>query len=339
MTYDEIIHYCKTGLLNQIIHQYNLEEYQLTQVQGHDGGRNVVYIAKKEKEDYVVRISSIENKRLEAYLAETEFVHYLAQKGASVADVICSKEGKLVEEMKMEQQDFYISVFKFAKGDLISDHNYKYIDHAPLSEYFYNTGRTIGKIHELSKRYQSDRKYLDYFEHYNMGYLNELIPDEYQMLKDAIEQRLIKFSELQKSQSTYGLVHFDFSDGNYHIDYSNGNITVFDFENCCTCWYMFDLANLWTHGVGWIAWESDAKKRKSYMEDYFNFILQGYRSETEISEEMLAKLPLFIDMVLIESIVDQFECCARDGEELDYEDIEEDAEALINNVEYAGFLS
>ena len=41
-------------------------------------------------------------------------------------------------------------------------------------------------------------------------------------------------------------------------------------------------------------------------------------------------------MVLIENIVDEFECAAREGEELDYEDIEDAAECLINSIPYAG---
>jgi len=43
-----------------------------------------------------------------------------------------------------------------------------------------------------------------------------------------------------------------------------------------------------------------------------------------------------IDMVLIENIVDEFECAAREGEELDYEDIEDAAESLIHKIPFAG---
>ena len=64
--------------------------------------------------------------------------------------------------------------------------------------------------------------------------------------------------------------------------------------------------------------------------------MQGYKSETDLPEEMLENLPLFIDMVLIENIVDEFECAAREGEELDYEDIEDAAESLIHEIPYAG---
>ena len=41
-------------------------------------------------------------------------------------------------------------------------------------------------------------------------------------------------------------------------------------------------------------------------------------------------------MVLIENVVDEFECALREGEELDYEDIEDAAECLIESIPYAG---
>ena len=80
--------------------------------------------------------------------------------------------------------------------------------------------------------------------------LSSLIPDTYTALKNAISKRLEKFQTLPQTPDVFGLVHFDFSDGNYHIDMRSGDLTVFDFDNCMYCWYMFDLANLWTHGVG-----------------------------------------------------------------------------------------
>ena len=73
------------------------------------------------------------------------------------------------------------------------------------------------------------------------------------------------------------------------------------------------------------------------MEQYFNTILEGYNKETEVSDALLKQLPLFIDMVLIENIVDEFECCCRQGEEIDYKYIKDAAECLIKKIPYAGF--
>ena len=325
------------GILEYAKELYVLEDYDVTQVAGHDGGRNLVYVCSKDGDNkYVLRISSLGDRKESDYLAETEFVRYLAVNNAPVAAVIPSVNGKLVECVEEEGEMSYISLFAYANGMLICDNGYRYREGAPLEEYFYNTGKVLGAIHRLSKEFQPIHRRMSYFETYNKEYIDCLIPDTYNELKSAIFERLDMFRELPVDEESFGLVHFDFSDGNYHIDMSTGKITAYDFDNCMYCWYMFDLANLWTHGVGWCQFEEDAGKRMEYMSHYFDTVLEGYRSETEVSEELLAQLPLFIDMVLIENIVDEFECCAREGEELDYEDIEDVAECLIRKIPYAG---
>ena len=326
-------------MLTEIRKLFNLEKYEMKEVESHEGGRNWIFLCENEgKYRFAIRISLTGDRREEEYLAETEFVHYLAANGGAVTDVFPSVNGKLVEQTVYDGRKAFISCFAYAKGMLISDNGYRYREGAPLSEYFYNTGKTLGKIHQLAKEYVPRHKRADYFDKYNMEYLNELISDKYKDLKKAIAKRLETFALFSKESDVYGLVHFDYSDGNYHIDMETGNITVFDFDNCMYCWYMFDLANLWTHGVGWFQFETDAEKRRIGMKDYFDTVIAGYRSETEVSEEMLAKLPLFIDMVLIENIVDECECCKRAGEVLDYEDIENAANCLINDIAFAGFV-
>lgn len=319
---------------SKAVNLFSLKDFEFQEVEGHQGGRNQIFIcSKNDEKKFVLRISSTGDRTENDYLAETEFVHYLAENGAPVADVIPSVNGKLVEVVDDGEAPVFISLFEYAKGMLLCDNGYHYREGAPLEEYFYNTGKTLGKIHELSKHFEptAGHRRPEYFDKYNMEYINRLIPDTYSDLKNAIAARLEKFHILPTDSPSYGLVHFDYSDGNYHIDMTNGNITVFDFDNCMYCWYMFDLANLYLHGEGWFRYESDPAKREAGMQNYFNTILKGYKSETTISDDLLNQLPLFIDMVLIENIVDEFECAAREGEELDYEDIEAAANHLINN--------
>ena len=325
-------------LLKQVTELYRLEGYDFAAVPGHEGGRNGILVCRKDGENrYILRVSGLGDRTEEDYLAETEFVHWLAQNGAPVADVIPSANGRLVECPEDSGEKTYVSLFAYAKGMLLCDNGYRYREGAPLEEYFFNTGTALGKIHRLSKLYQPAHRRPDYFDKYNTAYMDRLIPAEYGELKEAIADRLDRFRALPRDGETYGLVHFDFSDGNYHIDMNTGELTVFDFDNCMYCWYMFDLANLWTHGVGWFRQEPDAGKRMQGMAWYFNTVLEGYRSETNVPETLLEQLPLFIDMVLIENVVDEFECAAREGEELDYEDIEDAAECLVNSIPYAGF--
>ncbi len=323
---------------------YNLSDYDCREVEGHEGARNKIFICSKGGEKkFVLRISATGDRAENDYLAETGFVHYLAENGAPVADVIPSASGKLVEVIDWDDSGaagdvgaapVFLSLFEYAKGMLLAENAYHYREGAPLSEYFFNTGKTLGKIHALSKKFEpvTAPRRPDYFDKYNIEYLGHLIPDKYSELKSVIAARLEKFRALPTDAQSYGLVHFDFSDGNYHIDMDTGAITVFDFDNCLYCWYMFDLANLWIHNEGWTRQEPNPEKRFKLMQLCFDLQLQGYKSETDLPEEMLENLPLFIDMVLIENIVDEFECSAREGEEVYYEDIEDAAESLINHI-------
>ena len=319
------------SVLEQAKRLYALEGYAFTPVSGHEGGRNRIAIVSRNGENkYVLRISDLGDRSENDYLAETEFIRFLAENGAPVADVIPSVQGRLVETVEADGKAVYVSLFAYAKGMLIADNGYRYREGAPLSEYFYNTGKALGAIHRLSRAYAPIHRRPDYFDKYNMEYLGRLIPEEYGELEAAVASRLEAFRALPTDEGCYGLVHFDFSDGNYHIDMDTGAITVFDFDNCMNCWYMFDLANLWIHNEGWTRRETDPGKRLALMRQCFDIQLQGYKTETDLPEDMLEKLPLFIDMVLIENIVDELECCAREGEDVDWEDIGDAAERLIH---------
>jgi len=326
-----------TGILEQAKHLYAMEDCTFAPVSGHEGGRNrIVIVSRNGEKQYILRISDLGDRSEEDYLAETEFVRFLAQNGAPVANVIPSVQGRLVERIEVDGKTIYVSLFAYAKGMLMADNGYRYREGAPLSEYFYNTGKALGAIHRLSRTYAPVHRRPDYFDKYNMEYLSRLIPDEYPKLKAAVAKRLDAFRTLSMDKDCYGLVHFDFSDGNYHIDMGTGAVTAFDFDNCMNCWYMFDLANLWIHNEGWTRHETDPGKRFALMQQCFGLQLQGYRTETDLPEEMLEKLPLFIDMVLIENVVDELECCAREGETPDWGDTEHAAECLIHGIPCAG---
>ncbi len=324
-------------ILEQAKNLYSLEGCTFTPVSGHEGGRNrIVTVSRNGEKQYVLRFSALGDRSGNDYLAEAEFVRFLAENGAPVADVIPSVRGRLAECVETDGKAVYVSLFAYAKGMLMADNGYRYREGAPLSEYFYNTGKALGAIHRLSKAYTPVHRRPDYFDKFNMAYLDRLIPDGYHELKKAVAGHLEAFRALPMDKKSYGLVHFDFSDGNWHIDMDTGAVTVFDFDNCMNCWYMFDLANLWIHNEGWTRQETDPDRRFALMQQCFDLQLQGYRTETDLPEEMLEKLPLFIDMVLIENIVDELECCAREGEEPDWDDIKDAADCLIHGIPCAG---
>lgn len=317
--------------IQKIARIYGLESKEFIKYPSHEGGRNVVYRCG----DKVIRISSSSDRNYEDYLAETEYVHYLASKGADTIDVIKSVNGRFVERIG----DSFICAFTIAKGDQISDHGYCYREGAPLSEYFYYTGKALGKIHEISKQYRPTHPRFDFFTKYNEAYFDELIPSEYSELQKSLRTIMDKLRTLPQNSDNYGMVHFDYSDGNYNIDYTTGKITVFDFDNCRTFFYLYDLANLWTHGVGWISYEQDREKRRVFMDSYWGTILEGYRSECSLEDEDLSYLSLMIQTVLLENIIDEFEVQkAETGAYIHDEEQAYRMKCLMSNIEYMGFF-
>jgi len=301
-------------LLPTISKLYGLTNYTYTPIDAHDGGRNLVYNCTKAGEtEKILRISFLSDRHKEDFLAETEYIRYLHTGGGSVANVIDSQQGNLVEEITHNNHTFFAVLFDKAKGKSFYENDWKYREGIPITEYYYNCGKTLGKLHQLSKDYTPTHKRFSFQEKFSQDYINKLIPDSHSLLKTKMLGVLKALENLEKNQETYGMIHFDFNDGNYFIDFDTGEITVYDFDNACFCWYLFDLAAIWENGTGWIKRETCTDKRKAFMDKYFKTVLDGYKSETAIDDSYLDNLEIFLKANQVEVIVSHFECL-RDGD-------------------------
>ncbi|WP_205510366.1 phosphotransferase enzyme family protein [Paenibacillus elgii] len=340
MTYSEVVKIGETDLLPLVSELYGLEGYETKRVKAHTGGRNVVYTCEKEGADAkIIRIAFLNDRSREDFLGEVEYIRYLFEHGGSVSDVISSRKGNLLEEITHHNHTFFICLFKKAKGKLFVENHYRYREGAPITEYYYNCGKVLGKLHQISKGYSPAHRRYSFFDKYNAEYIDKLIPGSLSLLKEKLGELLETLKGMDTNHESFGMIHFDYNDGNYSIDFDNGQITVYDFDNSCFGWYMFDLASLWTNGMGWIATEPDAGKRKKFMDDYFKTALEGYRSETRIEDSMLEKLPLFIQVNLMEGIVDAFEVMRNNGEEPECdEELSYRIKCLEDDIPYMGFF-
>ncbi|AKB81400.1 hypothetical protein MSBR3_0822 [Methanosarcina barkeri 3] len=341
MTYNEVIRIGDEYLLTAISKLYGLEGHKIKPIQPHDGGRNVVYTCEKEGlSAKILRISFLNDRRREDYLGEMEYVRYLFDNGGSVSNVISSLNGNLLEEIDYNNHRFFVCLFEKAKGKMLVENNYRYREGIPITEYYYNCGKVLGKLHQLSKKYTPIHHRYGFFDRFNEGCIDELIPDTLALLKAKMKELIKTLDSFDRNSETYGMIHFDYNDGNYSIDFDNGQIMVYDFDNSCFGFYMYDLADLWTHGVGWIQFEPNADKRRKFMKDYFETVLAGYRSETRIDDSMLARLPIFINATIMENIVDSFEIIKRNGDEPECdEELSYLVKCMEDGIPHKGFYS
>ncbi|ETT36047.1 aminoglycoside phosphotransferase [Paenibacillus sp. FSL R5-192] len=340
INFNEAVNISNTHVLTLVPELFHLEGYNIQLIPPHEGGRNVVYTCEQEgRESLILRVSFLPDRKREDYIAELEYVRYLFEHGASVSNVVSSKKGHLLEEITYNEHTFFICMFVKAKGKLLVENHYQYREGVPLSEYYYNSGKVLGRMHQLSKGYTPVHRRHHLIDNYSGEYIDNLVPESFPLLKEKMVELLNTLQGLDTNQETFGMIHFDYNDGNYSIDFDTGQITVYDFDNSCFGWYMYDLADLWTHGVGWIQIEPNADKRKQFMDDYFQTALAGYTSETKIEDSMLEKLPLFIQVTLLENILGQFEEMQRAGEEPEAnEELLYLIKCLEEDIPYKGFF-
>lgn len=287
-----------------------------------DGSRNKIFFYKNLEQDYVLRISDRYDRTLEQIEAEVNFINFLADNGLSVARPVLSENNNFVEKIMIGKSIFFITSFEKAPGQKLSEQGYKYRSGISLDEYFFNYGALLGRMHRLSKEYQSLYQHVcrpEWLEIRTKQRITCFIPDSFSKVKGKCYELWDQIRELPINTDAYGLIHADFNDSNFNIDFSTGKIVVYDFDDSCYCWFMYELANAWRMGTGWIKYEESVSKRKVFMEHYFEVVMKGYSTENNLSWEWMQKLDLFIKMVEIEKLLDEMEYMYEHSGKINYD--------------------
>jgi Ser/Thr protein kinase RdoA (MazF antagonist) len=188
----------------------------------------------------------------------------------------------------------------------VPDNGYRYREGAPIEEYFQNWGRVLGQMHALAKDYQPASDQVTrpgWFEiHKSRLMIETQVPERLPVVRAQIRSLLEQILALPKDRDSYGLIHGDFNDGNFTVDYDNGDMTVFDFDDCCTFWFIYELASAWEGGIGRVMFRG-LEERKVFMDRYMEQVMEGYNQENSLSAEWLARLPLFVRLIQVEEFL------------------------------------
>lgn len=340
MTRDDILNGFDARLRPEINALYGLEGYDITPIPAHEGSRNLALACDRAGDNgAVLRCAFLPDRSPEDRLAEVEYVHYLAARGGPVAAVCPSRRGSLLETVALDGEPLFLALFDRAPGDQLAAHGYRYREGAPLSEYFTNSGKTLGRLHRLSKGYTPVHRRYGFFDKYNAKSIEAAVPATLPRLRAKLLALLDALAAEDRGPDAWGMIHFDYGDGNYMIDYATGAITVYDFDDACFGWYLFDLASLWRNGVGWAQFEPDAGRRRAIMDDYFQAALAGYRSETDLTDAALARLPLHLQAVQMENLLGMLEEARQEGEDpLEDEEIAYLIRCVEEDIPWLGFF-
>lgn len=255
------------------------EENSIRQV---SNSANYVFSFVESGKKRYLRLTPINHRTKNQIKAELDFAAFLHQGGISAIVPIPSVAGRLIEEINYAESSLFACVFESAEGE-----PFRYDSAKDNRKHFKLRGKTLGQIHALSKTYvHSDN-------------LRRFSWDEDKPLLEAVmflpkSEKIIwrKFEELKeqlqnypKSSETFGLIHGDFGETNYR--YQNDKLNIFDFDDCCYHWFVYDLAvTIYPHG-----WRKEGRQ-------LLDWLLEGYAENMRLNAT-IAEVTMFCEWRLI----------------------------------------
>lgn len=303
MERETITQLCEGEVLDRAARLFGTSQDQLVKFDDYEGCANLVYQYEKKGRARILRISYRPDRSVDLIRAELHFVNYLAKSGARVSAPAPSENGNLIEVIPASGINFIAVSFVKGRGMRVPDNGYRYRQGAPIEEYFENWGQTLGQMHRLAKTYQPlsttirRPEWFQWKEYQGFPY-RERLP----RVASRYDQLIAELHVLPRNVDSYGLIHYDFNDGNFTVDYDNGDMTVFDFDDCCYFWYVYDLACAWEGGIG-RAMFRPLPERKAFMQRYMDHVIEGYTRELTIDEAWLARLPLFLRLIQMQELL------------------------------------
>jgi Ser/Thr protein kinase RdoA (MazF antagonist) len=120
------------------------------------------------------------------------------------------------------------------------------------------------------------------------------------------------------------------------VDYSNGDMTVFDFDDCCYFWFIYELACAWEGGIGRVMYRG-LEERQAFMDHYMAEVMTGYNQEISLGDEWLRRLPTFIRLVQVEEFLHFAQYLDEPDEELQAR-LRYKVKCIEEEIPYMGFF-
>ncbi len=337
MDRNQVAMICERDVLAAAARLFGTSQECLSKFDDYEGCANLVYRYERDGQPRVLRISYRPSRTVERIQAELHFINYLAEGGVRVSGPLLSENGNLVEVIHAAGIPFIAVSFVQGRGMRVPDNGYRYREGVPIQEYFQNWGRVLGQMHRLAKAYRPMSETVkrpewhawDYFTGFPAG---ERLP----IIREKYDQLVAELHALPGDVDCYGLIHFDFNDGNFTVDYDNGDITVFDFDDCCYFWFMYDLACAWEGGIGRTMFRPLAERR-AFMDRYMEQVMAGYTRENTLSGEWLARLPLFLRLIQMQELMHYVKDLDSPDEELQAE-LRYKIRCVEQDIPYMGFF-
>ena len=199
---------------------------------------NLVYKATdKNGTPFIVRVTEPIHRSIKEIEAELDYVDFLKSEGLGVcASLKNPKTGMRIETYTddVTQNSYHVCVTEFAAGGVLNLEKH-WDEDLPR-----RLGQLLANLKKASLKYDSDLSERHvYFEDDHVKNALHYIPQNHTLARQEWTLAIEWAKSLPQSPQHFGLCHTDIHAANFFID-DSGNITVFDFDDTCMNFYLYD---------------------------------------------------------------------------------------------------
>lgn len=239
---------------------------------------NAIYPFKNQKQLYFLRFVPESEKEVTSIQEELKFIELLSRHGFNVSKGIESKFGNLIETKDTPWGKYHAVVFEGVGN--------KTLEELTMTvEIAYQYGGSLARLHQISQnKIRSTISRKSVFDIFDM--IEKSVEDTGQPLKlsSYIKQLRLKFEEIERTEYSFGLIHYDFELDNILYDVVERKLFAIDFDDCMYGFYGQDVER----SINSIESEVDESLQESAKSSFINGYLDAggkldvYREHREL---------------------------------------------------------
>jgi len=282
-------------ILRQAANRFGVAVDQLTKLHDSmkiDQSRTFIekslYEYKRGGKSFILRLTVPEYVDFEFIKGEVDWTNYLADNDVHVPRVIPSQRGKLVEVIEAEDSSLAAVAFEKVKG--------RRIDFGNAGEWntklFERYGKTMGRIHALTKRYEPEDRSLSRMEWHEQEWfdIDAHLPGSESLARKKCHDLIRMTHTLPRDTSSYGLIHGDAHPWNLLVH--KGDLIVTDFDFCEYNWFVSDTAVALFYAL---MAPIEGMDKVSFARCFMENFIRGYKKENSIEGYWMKQIPTFLN--------------------------------------------
>ena len=251
----------------------------------------------RDGRSYILRLTHPLYVDFEFIPGEVDWINYLADNGVRAPRVIASENGKPVEIIEDEDSSYAVVSFEKAEGrQIVFDDPDEW-----NTDLFIRYGRTIGRMHSLTRRYVPTGKSLRRMRWYKQDWvanIDRYLPASESFVRKKYQKLTERLHRLPKDPDSYGIIHGDAHAWNMLIHKRNLILTDFDF--CERSWFASDIGIILFYAV---MAPTEGMNKTSFARHFLENFIKGYRRENDIDNCWIRQIPNFLRLRMMSKFV------------------------------------